>query len=255
MTQNPSTATAYGFAILSVAAAAAVWGVLLPQWWGGHLSVYPMARMADPFTVDSQSASSQATRFVEGLVGGVVASHTLRGIQESDNVHASASDARTELRHWELANAYTLSIPSIGVKTPVLLPSRRYWDNRDWSLLEQQMQVALSHGTVAYPHSVLPGQHGSLIVAGHSSPPHERAEMSEYGDIFARIPELTEGEKLTVAFGNDTLDYVVDSIRIVDPQDTAVLKQDTSLEELRIITCYPVGTTKDRMIVTARRVR
>jgi LPXTG-site transpeptidase (sortase) family protein len=171
--------------------------------------------------------------------------------QEEENVEEVVPTG--EQAHWELRNAYTLAIPSIGVRTPVVLPSLRYWDSQDWDFLEQQMQVGLSLGSVAYPHSALPGRRGTLIVAGHSSPPDARARESAYGHLFARLPELKIGQEITVTFGGETVTYIVENSQVVSSSETSILKQDRTGSILRLITCFPVGTTKDRLVVTARR--
>jgi LPXTG-site transpeptidase (sortase) family protein len=149
----------------------------------------------------------------------------------------------------------SLSIPKINVRAPVLLAERTLWDTRSWELLEERMQDALVYGTVAYPHSVLPGQQGNLIVAGHSSPPDLRAGESQFGDVFHRLPELQVSDVITLLQPDGGYaDYVVRSTKVVSASETEVLKQDHRGSILTLITCYPIGTTKDRWIVTAERI-
>lgn len=167
----------------------------------------------------------------------------------------SDTDApRTALREWEIGHVYRLSIPRLHIRAPVLMPSRIFWDTKEWGLLEEQMQVGLNHGAVAYPHSAAPGRRGSLIVAGHSSPPHDAAAASAYGHLFASLPQIQEGDTVTVTSGGKDISYVVESKKIVAPDDTDILAQQSNESIMKLITCYPVGTTENRMIVTARRV-
>jgi len=161
----------------------------------------------------------------------------------------------TEFDTWELHNAYSLSIPKIGVHTNVSLPSRTYWDAQEWTLLEEQMQIGLSAGAVAYPHSVRPGRRGNVIIAGHSSPPDARAASKGHGSLFERLPELDEGDIISVVAGKTFVDYKVTSIQIVSPTKTDILAQQNTASQLKLITCYPIGTTRDRWVVTAERVQ
>jgi len=158
--------------------------------------------------------------------------------------HAAAPD-------WEVRKLYTLSIPEIGVRVPVSVPSRRYWDAKAWDLLEEQMQVGLLDGAVAYPHSADPGALGTLIVAGHSSPPTELAAASAYGNVFAKLPSLTEGDEIHVQIGNRSNVYRVQRTEIFTASDTYILAQQDDEKLLKLITCYPIGTSKDRWVITA----
>lgn len=160
----------------------------------------------------------------------------------------------SELEQWELRRAYTVSIPSIGVRAPVLIPSMRYWSAKKWDVLEKQMQVGLSNGTVVYPHSARPGATGTIFVSGHSSPPDERAMNSAFGSVFARVPEVAIGETITIGLPGDPVKYRVTDKKVVLPNHTSMLEQQDDDSVLKLITCYPVGTTKQRMIVTAEIV-
>lgn len=165
-------------------------------------------------------------------------------------VHASAS----ELEQWELSRAWNIAIPSLSIRAPIFLPSMKYWATQTWDMLEEQMQVGLNHGAVAYPHSSGPGRKGSLIVAGHSSPPDERSADSSYGHLFAKLPDIDLGQQITVTTAGSPVVYEVHEKIVVSPQMTSILEQQYDESILKIITCYPVGTTKDRMIVLAKKV-
>lgn len=168
---------------------------------------------------------------------------------EPEPVHASAP-IDEELTQWELTPVWTIAIPSLGIRAPVLLPSMQNWSSRAWGVLEEQMQIGLNHGTVAYPHSSAPGTNGNLIVAGHSSPPTRSAEQSAFGSVFARLPEIGIGEEIQVS----STRYVVQEKLVVSPQETSILEQQHDESILKLITCYPVGTTKERMIVLAKKI-
>lgn len=165
---------------------------------------------------------------------------------EDTPVHAAAD----ELAQWQLSPVWTVSIPSLGIRAPVMLPSMVNWSARAWDLLEEQMQVGLNHGAVAYPHSSAPGSIGNLILAGHSSPPNAYAEQSAYGSLFAKLPDIAIGEEINVSSAT----YRVEEKIIVSPEEVSILEQQDDESILKLITCYPVGTTRDRMIVLARKV-
>lgn len=172
-----------------------------------------------------------------------------------DSPSEKPASGGSDLSVWELRKAYTISIPDIGVRAPVLLPSRSYWDAHDWPLLEEQMQVGLLYGTVAYPHSAVPGTTGTTIIAGHSSPPNDRASQSAFSSVFAQLPDLTSGQKIIITDGDQVFTYIVTESFIVSAADTSILAlQDEGHSMLTIITCYPVGSTRQRFVLRAERV-
>ncbi len=160
-----------------------------------------------------------------------------------------------ERRQWELRRAYAIAVPDLGIRAPVLLPSRRFWDTKQWGLLEDQMQTGLFYGAVAYPHSSRPGA-GPLVIAGHSSPPTERASESQYGRVFAHLPEIAIGQHIVLTDGDTQYRYAVTESFIVPSSDTSILDLSAAgADALTVITCFPVGTTRERFIVKATLVR
>lgn len=171
---------------------------------------------------------------------------------ENEVLHAAPPN---ELEQWELKRAWNIAVPSLGIRAPVMLPSLKYWSSQAWDLMEEQMQVGLNHGTVAYPHSSRPGGDGSLIIAGHSSPPTVAAEQSNFGNVFAKLPDIAVGEDITVSTSAAPIRYRVEEKIIVSPTVTSILEQQYDESVLKLITCYPVGTTKNRMIIIAKKVQ
>lgn len=270
----------YALAILALAMSLAFWARL-----AGFGKT--MSRSGDPAPTLHASAIESAAPWkkaerrtvVSELRGTVVAVATARGASEDAQAPAEGAPAEDagevalsgetmedaapvlpeepedEITQWEIARAYTLAIPSLGIRAPVLLPSLTFWSGREWKLLEEQMQTGLRHGAVAYPHSSRPGAKGTLFIAGHSSPPDDLTEPTAYGRLFARLPELAPGETVTVSFAGEILTYEVVDARAVHAFDTSVLRQQSDESLLELITCYPIGTTRDRLIVMARLVQ
>ena len=165
---------------------------------------------------------------------------------------AEGENLRNPLNEWELRRAFGISIPSLTIRAPVLLPSRKHWDARNWELLEEQMQAGMLHGTVAYPHSSRPGG-GALFIAGHSSPPSVEAKESMYGTVFAMLPNIDLGAEIVITDGDERFTYVVTETFIVQAEDTGILDPVNAEGSLTLITCYPVGTTRQRFVVKAKR--
>lgn len=205
----------------------------------------------DPPTTPHQNALEEAAKTVEEIQHAAPAEEV--NVEEQPTVESASQFAGSVLHQWELQQAYTISIPAIGVQAPVYLPSKKHWDTRQWDMLENQMQTGLNVGAVAYPHSVSAGRNGSLIIAGHSSPPNAEAAKSKFGNLFEKLPDLGKGGVISILYDNGFVDYEVVDTKIVTPQETSILSQDYSESTLKLITCFPIGTTKDRLIVIAKR--
>ena len=173
--------------------------------------------------------------------------------QTDENVEI-ISEEESVLNEWGITLSYYLSIPDIGVNTEVYIPSMDYWNSKNWDLLEKQMQIGLNEGAVAYPHSANAGELGTIIVAGHSSPPSEAAKQGGNGHLFANLPELTNGDKILIRRGADLHVYEIIGSKIVAAGETSILLQQQDESIMKLITCYPIGTTRDRYVITARLV-
>ncbi len=175
---------------------------------------------------------------------------------EASSVHFAAEltvhPSSDEVSQWGLRHMWKMEVPSLGIEVPVYLPSRRYWDRQQWNLLEEQMQVGMNQGTVAYPHSVDPGMRGALLIAGHSSPPTESAKQSAFGNVFEKLPDITIGSSIFLDTDEGRMEYIVERTEIVSPEETDLLTQEYGSAQLKLITCFPVGTTKDRFVVVAK---
>lgn len=157
---------------------------------------------------------------------------------------------------WDTAlNLGTLSYKNLGIVAPLGKPTMTSWKNRDWRALEDQMQYLLLNGLGIYPHSPEPGGKGSVIIAGHSSPPTMEAVGSPYEDIFAVLPGAKIGDRIVVT-GNDAVSHIYEVVRtqVVPSSYTQILLQDPVKTELVLFTCYPIGTTRDRFVVWADHV-
>jgi sortase A len=94
------------------------------------------------------------------------------------------------------------------------------------------------------PGTPLPGQPGNVALAGHR-------------DTFFRVlRNIRDGDEITLETLSGLYRYRVDSILVVDPNDTRVLgKSDDAI--LTLVTCYPfsfVGPAPKRFIVRAHRL-
>jgi sortase A len=101
---------------------------------------------------------------------------------------------------------------------------------------------ALKKGPGHYAGTALPGEHGTVAIAGH---------RTTYGAPFRRLDRLRRGYAITLTMPYGTFTYSVEGTRSVPPKQTTVLG-NANYERLVLTTCTPVGSDNKRLVATAR---
>lgn len=135
-------------------------------------------------------------------------------------------------------DASELIIPSLNLETPII---------SEPSLLDSAVQEDLKHGVVRYGNLANFGSNGNVVIIGHSSGAIWAPGNFKY--IFTFLDKLKIDDKITVDYLGHRYIYNVYSITIVDPTDTSVLNQPKDKKIITLITCTPVGTNNQRLIV------
>ncbi len=119
-----------------------------------------------------------------------------------------------------------LKIPKIKLEVPVL-------DGTD--------EWTLNRGVGHIAGTALPGANGNLGIAGHRD------------GFFRGLKDIAPGDSLELDTPRGSQSYVVQDIRIVNPEDVWVLS-GTPRPTITLVTCYPfyfVGSAPQRYIVRA----
>jgi sortase A len=103
----------------------------------------------------------------------------------------------------------------------------------------------LRKGPGHYPGTPLPGQRGTVAIAGH---------RTTYGAPFRKIDKVRPGDEIVVAMPYGRFTYKVERTRIVAP--TAVwVTQRVSYDRLILSACHPLYSAAKRIVVFAKLVR
>lgn len=139
--------------------------------------------------------------------------------------------ARRERRRLRRGAAVgRISLPTLG---------RRY------AMVHGTDTATLRKGPAHFPDTPLPGEGGTVAVAGH---------RTTYGAPFRTIDRLRRGHRvvLTMPYGRFT--YRVERTRIVPP--TAVwVKRPVGYEQVILTACHPLYSAAKRIVVFARLIR
>ncbi|HSW66288.1 MAG TPA: class D sortase [Bacillota bacterium] len=137
----------------------------------------------------------------------------------------------------------SIIIPSIDVHAPVVFD--------ETSTVEWKVQLALRRGTVHYGDTAVPGKNGNVVIIGHSS--GQPWAPGDYKWIFTLLDKVKVGDQIQVNYQGNPYVYQVTDTAVVDPDDMTVLTQTTE-PTLSLITCTPVGTSKNRLVVHAKQI-
>lgn len=72
--------------------------------------------------------------------------------------------------------------------------------------------------------------------------------------MFTDLDKLAVGDRIVITTFDRVLTYQVSETRVVDPSDTASLRQQDGRDLVTLITCTPLGINTQRILVTAQRI-
>lgn len=87
------------------------------------------------------------------------------------------------------------------------------------------------------------------MITGHSS--YYAWDPGRFKDVFALLHQVKQDDKVVVYFNQQKFIYQIDSIKIVSPDQVDVLAA-TDSERLTLITCTPIGTNINRLVLEGR---
>lgn len=111
----------------------------------------------------------------------------------------------------------------------------------DYVVVEGTEEADLKRGPGHYPDTALPGQGGTVAIAGH---------RTTYGAPFNRIDKIEAGDRIVLEMPYGTFTYEVSGTRIVDPLETGIVR-DVGRERLVLTSCHPLYSAAERYAVFA----
>lgn len=131
-------------------------------------------------------------------------------------------------------------IPKLGLNAPI-----------GWDVPLEQMLERLRDGVTHYAGSAKPGEIGNIFITGHSS--NFWWDKGRFNQVFALLDKLSPNDDIFVNYEGKTYHFVVERSYVVKPTNIEVLNP-TDQPILTLMTCTPVGTTINRLIIQAKQV-
>ena len=133
-----------------------------------------------------------------------------------------------------------LTISKISTSAPIA------WDVEPDLILDK-----LTEGVAHYKGTKHPGEGGNSFIVGHSS--NYFWINSDYNSVFALLDKLENGDRIEVSYKNKKYFYDVVDKRVVG-QDQVEYLNNTPKETLTLMTCWPVGTSLNRLIIQSELI-
>ena len=139
-----------------------------------------------------------------------------------------------------------LIIPKINVDVPVIYDIGNDYDSQMTAMTKGVAQFAIP-GADSHP-----GQIGNTVIAGHSS--NDLLDSGDYKFIFAQLDKLNVGDTIYANYNSKRYTYTVTKKEVVKPSEVNKLVYSTTKPILTLLTCTPIGTSINRLLVTAEQV-
>lgn len=140
-----------------------------------------------------------------------------------------------------------LIISRIGVDVPIIFDAVA----SSQASLNAAMEKGVAWFNVQQAHSK-PGENGNFVVSGHSS--NDWAESGEYKFVFGPLEQMRVGDTYYVNYQQTRYIYKVTDIKVVTPTDVGALATDNTKPMMTLVTCTPLGTDWNRLLVFAEQI-
>lgn len=139
-----------------------------------------------------------------------------------------------------------LIIPKINVDVPAI-----YGINPDHDSQMAAMEKGVAHFSIPGANSK-PGEIGNTVLSGHSS--NDLFDGGDYKFIFAQLEKLQVGDTIYANYEGRRYTYVITKKEVVKPTEVSKLVYPTDKPVMTLITCTPLGTALNRLLVTAEQI-
>lgn len=139
-----------------------------------------------------------------------------------------------------------LIIPKINVNVPV-----DYNTQPDYASQMKAMENGVAYFGIPGANSK-PGQVGNTVISGHSS--NDFIDAGQYKFVFALLERLKPGDIFYLHYNGTRYTYSITKTQVVRPTEVNALVYPTTKPLVTLITCTPLGTSENRLLVTAEQV-
>lgn len=164
---------------------------------------------------------------------------TVFNVSNRTNSSLNPSESPALAKRTSTLAGDSLNIGKLNLDAPLIFPANN---------IQAEINQALDRGVIVYPGSSLPPDFGNLFLTGHSSVYFWN--KTPYGKIFIRLNELEKGDEISINLNGFSYIYTVSAKQIVSPDEVRIINQPDR-HTLTLMTCWPLGTDKQRLLIFA----
>jgi len=167
-------------------------------------------------------------------------------------IEHTASSATLSPSQFLGHNPETVTAPSV-TKSHVVIPAIHVDAPILWEQPLADASNGLQRGVVEAQESILPGKTGRTFIVGHSS--GYWWNHNPWTKVFALLDQLHENDLIFLERDGVVYAYRMTGSEVVSPSEVRVVRDDSLRDnQLALMTCTPVGTSLNRLVVYATPV-
>lgn len=136
---------------------------------------------------------------------------------------------------------FKLVIPKINVEAKVI-PSVDPTNQKEY-------EAALKNGVAQAKGTFFPGEGNLIYLFGHST--DYLFNVKNFNALFYRLNDLSLGDQINLDYNGKLFHYKVSNKKFVSPDDLSAFTPTNNQEKLILQTCWPPGTTWQRLLIIA----
>ncbi len=175
-------------------------------------------------------------------------SEVLTGSEDFEFSELALREENLESVDQDFPEQFTITIPKLGIADFLV----------NTNSIDLRPDNALGH----YKGSCLPGEicsgRSDSFIFGHSALP-AFYDPKDPKKVFSKLDDLEPGDKFFVKYNGDELVYKVNFKKVIEPTKLDPLNPPNPFAigkpTLTLMTCFPPGTTNERLIVSAELMK
>ena len=136
-------------------------------------------------------------------------------------------------------DSFSIIVPKIGANSKIIQDVDPY--------NSAEYQKSLTQGVAHAKGTALPGDIGNTFLFAHSSDNFYNA--NRYNSVFYLLNKVENDDKFYLVKDKELYEYSVSEKVIVDPDQVQYLTDTSGTEQATLMTCWPPGTTLQRLII------
>ncbi len=188
--------------------------------------------LSNPITVEDQLANLPGeVQFNNGIIPSVNAEQINFDNELPNQVDTSSNSTQTTT-----TESNYLKVSSVKIKGGMVQDS------------VSNGESAMMKGFWLYPNGNTPENDGTTLFFGH-----RYLHMPPRTDTFYNLDKIKIGDNIEIAWNGIIYHYQVIDTKVVDKTDWEAVKNE-NFKSIKLITCTPLGTDKQRIVVTAKLI-